>query len=549
MRSALIALLAAAAVALAITAARWPALLLVLPVFILAAPFSGLARVLLGAIAAAAVVAASLIVWSLPWAFALVVAVVAIRPAIAVWRFARSTPATRRHYPAVVCARVRWRWLARNCGLAPMDYKTRHAARGEWAPMDPLSRSLLWLRGPEGAHLQVVARMHYPRARFRPDDYGLIAAVRTVPGVGRKECEQAAPHLANYWRCVRVQVSQPAPGRLLVRGLRSDPLTLPLPMGEAPEGVYGTTSVQHPLRAYLGRDEWGAHRWARLAGLTGITVAGLPGAGKTSLILSLLCQFARLPVVLVFIDSKGGGDYADWTDRAWLSVGDELPAAAGALEDVHALMRQRFGLVHEVTGHRNAWNAGPTPLFPLVVTVIDECHTFFDLDAVKGNKEADAQVRACRALTGQLVKKGRSVLMLTIMVTQKQTADAIPTAIRDNCGLGLSFAVKTRDAAVAALGETIRDYPTYCPTLLQGPDYIGVATVSLRTGHDPFVRIRCPHVTEADARGHAERAASYRLDPTTPAGREVVSLRQAITELQPHLRVLGPQHREAGDGR
>jgi S-DNA-T family DNA segregation ATPase FtsK/SpoIIIE len=323
-----------------------------------------------------------------------------------------------------------------------------------------------------------------------------------------------------------VQVAQSKPGRLVIRGLRSDPLTRPFPMGEAPQGVYGSSSVQAPLRVYLGRDEWGSHRWAGLAGLTGITVAGLPGAGKTSLIQSLLCQLAKLPVVFVFIDGKGGGDYADWTDRAWLSVGDELPAAAGTLEDVHALMRQRFGTVQEITGHRNAWHAGPTPEFPLVVTVIDECHTFFDLDAVKGKRDAEAHVRACRALTGQLVKKGRSVLMLTILITQKQTADAIPTAIRDNCGLGLSFAVKTRDAAVAALGETIRDYLTYCATLLQGPDYIGVATVSLRTGHDPFVRIRCPQVTEADAREHALRAAGCRLDPTAlPAGRGVVSTR------------------------
>jgi S-DNA-T family DNA segregation ATPase FtsK/SpoIIIE len=547
MRSAVIALLAALAVAVAVTAARWPALLVVLPVFILAAPFSGLARVLLGAVVAAAVVATSLIVWSVPWALALVAAAIAARPAVGVWRFARSSPATRRHYPAVIWARARWRWLARNCGLAPMDYKTRHAARGEWAPMDPLSRALLWARGPEGAHMQVIGRMHYPRAKFRPDDYGLAAEVRTVPGVGRKECEQAAPHLANYWRCVRVQVSQPGPGRLLIRGLRSDPLTLPFPMEQAPPGVYGSPFVQRPLRAYLGRDEWGAHRWASLPGLTGITVAGLPGAGKTSLILSLLCQLARWPVALVFVDGKGGGDYAGWHDRAWLSVGDELPAAAGALEDVHALMRQRFGIVQEVTGHRNAWHAGPSADFPLVVTVIDECHTFFDLDAVKGHKEAEAQVRACRALAGQLVKKGRSVLMLTILVTQKQTADAIPTAIRDNCGLGLSFAVKTRDAAVAALGETIRDYPAYCPTLLHGPGYTGVATVSLRTGHDPFVRLRCPQVTEAAARAHAQRAAGCRLDPTTLAGRGVVSLRQALTELQPRLRAVGPP--QPGGGR
>ena len=54
-------------------------------------------------------------------------------------------------------------------------------------------------------------------------------------------------------------------------------------------------------------------------------------------------------------------------------------------------------------------------------------------------------------MTAQLIKKGRSVLFLTILLTQKGTSDAIPTAIRDNAGLGFSFAVKTKDAAVAGL--------------------------------------------------------------------------------------------------
>ena len=158
-------------------------------------------------------------------------------------------------------------------------------------------------------------------------------------------------------------------------------------------------------------------------------------------------------------------------------------AAAAALEDAHSLMRSRFGTVLEQTGHRNAWRAGPTERFPLVVVVIDECHTFFDLDGVKGDQQAPRRhVRTCRTLAGQLVKKGRSVLMLTILITQKQTSDAIPTAIRDNCGFGVSFAVKTKDAAVASLGDHIREYPSYCPTTLQDPAYVGVCTAALRTG-------------------------------------------------------------------
>ena len=168
----------------------------------------------------------------------------------------------------------------------------------------------------------------------------------------------------------------------------------------------------------------------------------------------------------------------------------------------------------EQTGHRNAWRAGPTERFPLVVVVIDECHTFFDLDGVKGDQQAEKYVRTCRTLAGQLVKKGRVVLMLTILITQKQTGDAIPTAIRDNCGFGVSFAVKTKDAAVASLGDQIRDYPAYCPTTLQDPAYVGVCTAALRTGQDPFVRLRVPEITEEAAAARAAETAAKRSDPS-----------------------------------
>lgn len=425
--------------------------------------------------------------------------VLVARPAWAVWKFCRLDRAAKRNYLPALWARFRWRWLAHNLGLAYED-KHRRARPGQL----PIGTSVrVDNLGP--------ARLRFPRARIRPDAYGMVATLKTVPKVGRADFEKNADHIANAWRCHRVQVSQPKPGRVIVRGLRTDPLAEPFGTGQAPAGLFAGTNPVKPLRLYLGRDEWAADRYLTVPGLTGITVGGLPGYGKTSLVNSLLMQLAGLPVEFVFIDGKGGGDYADWSPRAWIWTGDELEPAAAALEDVHARMRSRFGTVLEQTGHRNAWRTGPTEDFPLVVTVIDECHTFFDVDAVKGDRQAEQHVRTCRTLAGQLVRKGRSVLMLTVFVTQKQTGDAIPTAIRDNCGFGVSFAVKTKDAAVASLGDHIRDYPSYCPTTLQDPMYVGVCTASLRTGADPFVRLRVPEVTEEAAAVRAAETASARL--------------------------------------
>jgi DNA segregation ATPase FtsK/SpoIIIE, S-DNA-T family len=439
------------------------------------------------------------------WAIA---ALIAARLAFGLVRFARLPRAAKRNYPAALWARLRWRWLTTNLQLAYIDSHRSRLRR----PAVPFGTSVTVTgrRGVSGTHSPgQPARLRFPRARFRADEFGIIARVKTVPGVGRAEFDANATHIADAWRCVRVQVSQPKPGRVVVRGLRSDPLLVPYRAAAANErATLINDSGTVIRRLYIGRDEWGADRFLPLRGVTGITVGGLPGYGKTTLVNSWLMQLAPSPAVqFVIIDGKGAAEYDDWRDRSWIYTGDDLSAAAAALEDCHSLMRDRFA-----TSTRG-WRSGPTPEFPMVVTIVDEAHSFYDLEAVKGDRQAEAHVRACRALTAQLVKKGRVALMLTIVMTQKQTGDAVPTTIRDNCPLAISFAVRTKEAAVAALGDGIREYPSYCPTQLQDRAYTGVCTASLRTGMSPFVRVRVPEITEQAAAERAAATAHLRADP------------------------------------
>lgn len=131
-------------------------------------------------------------------------------------------------------------------------------------------------------------KIHYPRARWwRLTDYGWECRVKTAPRTGRREVEKQAEHIADYWRSVRVGVTQAAPGRLIVRALREDPLAVPFGPGACPPGTYQA----HQPR----RDDFGNDRYLPLRGLTGICVSGLPGYGKTSLISSWLCQLAPAP--------------------------------------------------------------------------------------------------------------------------------------------------------------------------------------------------------------------------------------------------------------
>ena len=116
-------------------------------------------------------------------------------------------------------------------------------------------------------------------------------------------------------------------------------------------------------------------------------------------------------------------------------------------------------------------------------------------------------------MVSDITRQGRSVLMFLILATQRATVDSIPGQIRDNAALSLALSQKTMDASVAALGSSIRDYPTFSPMTLQGPEFTGCAVASMRTGKDPFTRMRLPEVTHADLQACADATAHLRRDP------------------------------------
>jgi S-DNA-T family DNA segregation ATPase FtsK/SpoIIIE len=233
------------------------------------------------------------------------------------------------------------------------------------------------------------------------------------------------------------------------------------------------------------------------------------------LVAHLLGQLAPSPAVqLVLVDGKGGPDYDHLVPRAWLSAKDDLTDVREVLRRVHRLMVDRQASIARVLGVADAWHVGPSPSWPLVVVIVDEAHTFFH-----ERKGTAAEVKAHNALVAEtarlveeLIRKGRNVAVQVMLLTQRATADAIPTRIRDNCQVAISFATRTVDGAVAALGEEVRQHPDASPVLLNDPAYVGVAVTSL-PGRPGFHRVRTPAVDTVQLAAVIQATTRLRADP------------------------------------
>lgn len=382
-------------------------------------------------------------------------------------------------------ARIRRRWpkVAQHLGLVLVDRTATAAATGKAPAPKP--------------------RYVVPRMRVTADPFGVVCTARTVAGVGLKEWQGAARHLADDWRATRVAVTQVKPGKVRIRAVRVDPLSFPTTYAPDPANLPVPKTLD---RLPVGLDEFGEDVSLRLSNVAGICVCGLPGYGKTSFINNLIVRLSASPAVqFVGLDGKSDdphqGDYGDLADRFTVLLGDDLEQANKLLGELVEFRRARASSIRTLLGRKNAWHGAFTPAWPLVVVIVDEAHTFFSQVKDGGDKA----LRARNALAAQnaqhvedLIKKGRSVGILTVLATQKGTGDAIPTQIRDVCSVSLAFACRTIEAAVAALGEDIRQHPEANPVQLRDPVYVGVATMAVE-GRAGFTRVRMPYVPDEAA--------------------------------------------------
>lgn len=186
---------------------------------------------------------------------------------------------------------------------------------------------------------------------------------------------------------------------------------------------------------------------------SGVVVGGVPGSGKTAGMTVVALALLRAGANLHIVDGKGGDDWSWCAPVATGYARDDLNTVHSQVLSIQSEMQYRLASMRQTYGNSNYWNVPVDRRPPFEVLIVDECQSFFDSKSVLGGKPAKEMAAEITAAVTDIVKKGRSAGYVVFVMTQKPTADSIPTSLRDNCGLRVCFRVATVEAAKSVLGE------------------------------------------------------------------------------------------------
>lgn len=289
------------------------------------------------------------------------------------------------------------------------------------------------------------------------------------------------------------KVDHLGPGHWLLHFYKTEPKN---PLDDAIEIKASDLAQWDGKTVVYGLTEDGEPAKLSYAQTSGIVVGGVPGAGKSAGATLLTLPLLASPKASVAIfDGKGGMDW-HWAEKAASLYNNDCDLDLETATEQLEQLAQRC--VDDLKSHTwsesdpDFWHAGASALHPFHLVVIDECQTLFDTTG--RSKDDKALVERCKRTVATIVRKGRSAGWCVMLLTQKPTADSIPTNIRDNCVVRFALRVTTREAAEAVLGSIPDGDPR--PTEIPAPRR-GGAVVQGEDGHTQSVRFAYLPVTEA----------------------------------------------------
>ena len=226
-----------------------------------------------------------------------------------------------------------------------------------------------------------------------------------------------------------------------------------------------------------------------------LLIGGEPGAGKSVAISTLVAAAALDPTCSLSLFDGKEVEFNVWREVAARFVGTSMKDALAALEELHAVLAQRYRYLVEAGARKVSFASGRG----LEVVVIDELAYY-----LRGGEKADRDRFA--ELLRDLVARGRAAGIVVIAATQKPSHEIVPTWIRDLFSYRLALRCTSPEASDTILGQGWASQQFNAATI--DPAQRGVGYL-LAEGGFPVV-LRCANLTDEDVAALAHRAREVR---------------------------------------
>ncbi|WP_457062223.1 FtsK/SpoIIIE domain-containing protein [Mycobacteroides abscessus] len=315
---------------------------------------------------------------------------------------------------------------------------------------------------------------------IRIGEHSDILDVSLVTGQSVSNWRNQAEALAAALRADRIQITVTQPGKIRITVIRGDVLADPvaLPMPEPGTGVN--------LSAIGAGVSENRRIWkVPILGHNAL-VAGAPGAGKGSVLWSLIAGLApdvrTGRVRLCVIDPKGGME---------LGAGEPMfsffshDAGERTLELLRALVKLMHERANRLRGHTRLHT--PTTADPLFVIIIDEIAA---LTAYVTDRKVRAEIEQ---LLGLLLSQGRAVGISVVGAIQDPSKEALP--LRQFFGVRIGLRLTEASQTGMVLGPGAREAGAECDLIGDATPGVGYVMID---GTATPMRVRAFMVTDAD---------------------------------------------------
>jgi S-DNA-T family DNA segregation ATPase FtsK/SpoIIIE len=317
--------------------------------------------------------------------------------------------------------------------------------------------------------------------RVRSEGWRDKVRVRMIPAQSPEQWEARRDNLAHSFnaRSCRVRVLKPRVVEL--NFIHSDPLARPV---SAPALTDDVTAVDLK-RVVVGRTETGRPWRLRLLG-SQVLVVGVPGAGKGSVLWSIVWQLAPAIkaglVRLVGIDPKGGMELGQCPDAFDKVIYDNGPDAVALLEEIAKEVKER---ATRYRGIRRLW--GRSTGEPFTVLIVDE---LADLIAYQSDK--NLRERAARAIQ-TITSQGRAPGYAVVGLVQDPRKEVV--SFRHLFTTRVALRLDEPQQVDMVLGDGVRQRGAAAHEISENTP--GVAWLKEDGRREPE-RARAFHVTDAD---------------------------------------------------